>query len=134
MQSRKVLLTSLPQLLSRLLSLSSVMMNLSGLSLSLTRKFLVFRIHQGLSLSDHGEKEPSLPVYDYGIEQVLWGTDCCQAMVVPEQGAGAVEPRSRSRCIAFLQFDLLLPKTLSSKCQREGDILDNKALLPCLPL
>lgn len=31
------------------------------------------------------------PVSDHGTEQVLWGSDCCHATVVPEQGAGAVE-------------------------------------------
>lgn len=90
----------------------------------------MFRVQQGLSLSDHEGKELSLPVSDHGVEKCCGRTDCCHAMVVPEQGAGAVERRSRSRCIAFLQLDLLLPKTWSSKCQRKSDILDNKASLP----
>ena len=37
-----------------------------------------------------GENELSLQISDHGIEQVLWGTDCCHAMVLPENGAGAV--------------------------------------------
>lgn len=37
-----------------------------------------------------GEKKKSLQISDHGIEQLLWGTDCCHAMVLPEKGAGAV--------------------------------------------
>lgn len=135
MQSRKVLLTSLPELLSRSLSLhlplslrthwgSLCPWLMSCSCLGFTREWVCLTM----------EKRNHLPVSDHGLEQVLWGTGCCHTMVVPEQGAGAVEQRSESRCIAFLQLDLLLSKTWSSKCQSKSDILDNKPSLPCLPV
>lgn len=70
----------------------------------------MFRAHQALSLSDHGEK--SLPVSDHGIEPVLWGTDCCHATVVPEQGAGGSGAKEQEQMCCLPAVGSAAPKNL----------------------